>query len=280
MDKLNIFLDTTDYSQELNDFTDEVVVMSVDPTSYIYLGFHKPFNQLYLYMTTPNGVKEKFTVEYWDGSSWVSVLNLDDDTKSLTRSGFIKWQEADDNTTIEKNTINSIENYFYRISPDARVGIDVKGIGIIFSQDRDLYNTRARLDDSDSRLAVTGKDEDYMNVHLDVVDEIVQEIRREGIKKYQSENDPTRLKYYRNITKWDLFDVEEVKLAAKNLALANIYFNLSDSPEDKYFSEAVRFKDYFYKYIDDAMVSLDRNNDGRLQQSENIKPIKVGRMSR
>ena len=97
---------------------------------------------------------------------------------------------------------------------------------------------------------------------------------------YPSENEPERLKYYRNITEWDLFDIDEIKHAAKALAISKIYYTLSDNTEDKWDQEARRFNSQYIKNMDMAHVSLDKDNDGKLQQFENIKPVKQNRISR
>lgn len=279
-EKLNVYFNSTNYSEELTDFLEETQALTITNSDYIYFGLNKPFNNLYFYYDTPNSSKVSFTVEYYDGSSWQNVINLNDDTKKQTRSGFVSWQEADDNTDIEEVEINSITQYWYRFQPASTVNITAKAFGVIFSQDRDIFQTRPVLNDTDFRTAVVSSDTDYMRVHLETKEDIIQNIRNKGIKKYQNEDDPDRLKFYRNINEWDLFDIDEVKVAAKNLALAKIYYSLSDNIDDKWYQEATRFNDVYNHSIDYAMVSLDKNNDGKLQEFENIQPIRNSRIMR
>ena len=79
---------------------------------------------------------------------------------------------------------------------------------------------------------------------------------------------------------WDLFDITEIRQAAKNLAVSNIYYSLSDSPDDKYEKEAVRFRVKYERNIDLAHLSLDLNNDGKQQVNEVLKPSKTMVMTR
>lgn len=280
MEKLYIKHSTEDYTEELGDFLEEVQLLSITPSEPLYFGKEKPFNNIYLKYDVPLLSKISFNIEYFNGTTWVSVLNLNDDTKRQTRSGFISWQEADDNTKIEKTTVGSVETFWYRLVPESQSDVTLKAVGVLFSQDRDLFQARPALDNSDYRMAVVGSDVDYDRVHLEVRQRIVQDIRNEGIRKYQSENDPDRLKVFRTITEWDLFDINEIREAAKNLALSNIYYTLSDAPQDKWDQEAKRFNTLYLKNFDLAWLSIDKNNDGKLQEFENIKRTKQSRMSR
>lgn len=280
MKNLNIRHLTNDYSEELNDFLEEDVFLTITTTDPLYFGKEKPLNNLYVNYTTASATKVEFSVQYHNGTSWVGVLNLEDDTKKQTRSGFVTWQEADDNTDIEEVDVDGITQYWYRLVPSNDTTVTLKAIGVLFSQDRDIYQARKALDDQDFKSAVVGSDTDYVRIHLEVKEQLIQDIRNEGILKYQSENDPERLKFYRNITEWDLFDIDEVKQAAKMLALSKIYSTLSDAIDDKWDQEARRFYSQYTKNMDMAHVSLDRDNDGKLQQNENIKQVKSTRMSR
>lgn len=280
MNKLNIRHSSNDYSEELNDFLSEDATLLITALDPLYFGKEKPFSNIYFKYGTASATKIEYSIQHFDGNNWVDVLNLNDDTKKQTRSGFISWQEADDNTTIEETMVDGVNSYWYRLVPASDVTVTIDAIGVIFSQDRDIFQTRPALNDSDFRSAVVGSDPDYMRVHLDVKQQIIQDIRNDGIIKFQSTNEPERLKYYRNITEWDLFDIDEVRQAAKNLALSKIYYTLSDAVDDKWDQEARRFNSNYEKNIDLAHVSLDRNNDGKLQQFENIKVVKQYRMSR
>ena len=274
------FNGSSDYTEELNDFLDESVALTIQNTEYLYLGRSKPFNQIFIQSSTPSATKVSFTVEYYNGSSWTEVLQLSDGTKKWTKDGFICWQEHDDNTDIEEITIAGKEQFWYRIQPSAQLDITLDAIGVLFSEDRILYQARPILDDNDYRMSVVSGDSKYTRVHLEVKDQIIQDIRNQGIIKYQSEYDPDRLRYYKSINEWDLLDLDEIKVAAKNLALSKIYFSLSDTTGDKWENEARRFGEEYYRILDLAYLSLDRNNDGKLQEFETMKKIKKSWITR
>ena len=270
----------TDYTEELNDFLDESVTLSIQNTEYLYLGREKPFNQIYIQSSTPSSSKISFTIEYYNGSSWESVLNINDGTKKFTRDGFICWQEHDDNTDIEELTLAGKEQYWYRLQPSAQLDITFDGIGVMFSEDRLLYQARPILDDNDYRTAVVGGDSKYTRVHLEVKDEILQYLKDQSIIKYESKTTPDQLRHIKSMNEWDLFDLTEVKQAGKLLALSKIYYSLSDTEGDKWELEARRFKEDYFTVMDVIYMSLDFNNDGKLQHFETMKRVKRSTMTR
>ena len=278
--RFTVIHSNNDYSKDLRDFTRKDVPMSIVSGEYLYIGLYKPFNNIYTYLTSPNITETNITIEYNDGNSWQEVEIVNDTTDGFSRSGFISWIEEDDNIDSVETTINGATKFFYRISSDQDLDMTVRAIGVIFSDDNDIFLESQILDNDRYRKRVVGTDSDYMRVHLQVKDYIIQEIRNNGIKKYNSENNDERLKFFRQITEFDFFDIQEIKLAARMLAMSNIYYKLSDEVDDKWQSEGDRYRQEYYRALDVAFVSIDFNDNGKLNDNENMKPIKNIRISR
>jgi len=271
---------TSDYSNELADFRSRTSNINVTIGNYLYVGYYKPINQVYFYLTSGNATETNLTLEKFTNTGWETVKMLDDSTYGLNQSGLIKWQEADNNDKQEETTILSQTGYYYRLSFSGDIDVTAKGVGIVFCDDKDIFLEEPVLDDERYRKHVTKGESDYMSVHLSVKRSIVQEIRNNGIIKYKDENREERLKFFKNITEFDLFDLDEIKQAATMLAVSNIFYKLSDTPDDSWEIKANRYKNEYYKSLNVALVSIDRDDDGELESHENLKPIQALRMSR
>lgn len=278
--RFTIIHSNTDYSKPLSDFIRKDSQLIVTSGEFIYVGLYKPFNNVYFNLTTPNPTETTLTIEQNTKTGWQSVMESRDGTDGMSRSGFISWTEEDDNRETIETTVDGKTMFFYRISSDENIDMLVRAIGVIFSDDDDIYLESPILDSERYRKRVVGSDTDYIRVHIQVREYLIQEIRNKGIKKYNSENDDVRLKFFRQITEFDFFDLDEVKLACTKLAMSNIYYKLSDDPEDNWKFEGDRYRQEYYRALDVAFISIDFNDDGKLDSSENMKPIKAVRISR
>lgn len=241
------------YSRDLADYLrNDVTIDYTLAEDFIYIGLYKPFNSLFAELTTP--IVANMSAEYWNGSSYQS-LNLDDDSVNLSRSGFIKWNKPSDWSA---NTVNS-ENLFYiRLSFDASVQPVFKGLNIVFSDDQDLL--KEVRDIMDFRAA---GDSSFIAYHVSSRDQIVQTLRNGGDFKRRLEEE-----FYRNLTKWDLLDIGEIRQASKFLTLSKIFFDVSENNEDKAY---IRYRDYLAKFGEAFKLfrlSLDKDDDGEADRTE------------
>lgn len=277
-DYYNIVINGTDYSKSLASFIKKEESITFVSGEYLYVGFYKPFNNAYIYMTTANSIETEMNVEYYNGNNWLSVHDLDDRTYGLSESGLVSWRQYDDNLTFKETEVNGDKRFWHRFSFNADITATFKAIGVIFSDDNDIRLEAPILDSDRVRRSVVGSDVDFMKIHVQARDYIVQEIRNNGIKKYNDE--PNTVKFFRQITEFDLFDLSEIKLAARMLAISNIYYKMSDETDDKWQYEGERYRKEYQRALDIAYVSLDRDDDGELDTTENLQPIKPLVMSR
>ena len=268
MDDLGTF---TDYSLESANYGKDSITLNIASiTDYLYFGFEKPINSIYIDITTPNGASGSSTLEFYDGSTWQDVVNKNDDTLGLFRSGFIQWDRAQ--VDQDKNEVNSIEKYWYRLKPSLdRIGLVVSGISLIFSDDYELSLEQPYINDSE----FLGDEVSHIKTHAAVKREVLQKFRNKDYKKVDNVTGEIE-----DITVWDLHDIQEVKLASTYLALSKIYFQLSDSPEDTWAVKSKSYNDKFIKYIQIARVSLDKNDDGIIDTVENKPFVKTRFLSR
>lgn len=240
---------------------DTFVLPMVAAEDYLYVGLYKPFQQLYVNLKVASSTSGSFTAEYWDGSTWNNLENFLDLSQQFTRSGFLKWTKPEDDWA--KTTVNGDELYWVRFKPSADFSgtTEVQGLNILFADDKDLVNVFSKI------LDMLGSLTSFVTYHQNARDDIIQAIRNKG----NATKDSAKLGALKNISKWDLLDASEVKQGAVYACLANIFFEVSDDVEDKWYQ---RHKDYLKKSADALelfYLSIDKNDDGKGTSSEVVQ---------
>lgn len=110
----------SDNSRQLNDYLRESVEINLESADFHYIGLYKPFSSVYIEMNELNvNLTSSLTLEYWNGTIWVALPNLKDDTINLQRSGFIEW-EFNDRTSVTdtwiESAVDSTSKHWIRIS--------------------------------------------------------------------------------------------------------------------------------------------------------------------
>jgi len=249
-----------DWSVEANDYgRDSFVIPLVAAEDHLYVGLYKPFKEVYLELKVLNVIANDLTAEYWNGSTWNNLSEFLDDSKGMTRSGFLSWAKPDDWVA---TTVNSDSMFWVRFVPSVDITgtTEVQGLNIVFADDQDLVNEFSNV------LSYLQSLSSFISYHQSVRDDIVQSLRNKGNVKTNSSAQTLK-----NITKWDLLDTEEIKLGAVYGVLSKIFFQLSDDPEDKWYQ---RHKDYENKCkeaLELYSLSLDLNDDGKDDKSEMVR---------
>lgn len=259
----------TNHTENAADFLRDTFSITLNSSEdYLYIGFAKPFNTAYIALITANTNSNTLNAEYYNGTSWVS-LELTDESKGLTRSGFIYW----DKSNMKSATINSIEKYYIRLRPSAtHTATTIRGINLIFADDNALKQEFFEIDNE--TLLPSGEDSHLVN-HVGARNAIVQLLRNKGYLK-QSDNQ-TALK---QITQWDLMDIFQVKQAAVMLTLSKIFFMLSDSKEDTWWAKYEEYQDKFEESFELVKLTIDQNDNGLNDVEETNEPFKVQRWLR
>lgn len=251
-----------DYTDEAADYLRDTFTLGmVALEDKLMIGFSKPINALYVELETV-GTASKLSGKYWNGTAWVELEGFYDDSKGLSRNGFVQW---DRNQTDEaKTTVDSKEMYWYQISIDADSSAEVTGLNIVFN---DLEDLKSEFWDVVDLLPenVTSPIGYLVNAR----NYIVQKLRTKG---YNAGGEL--------LSPWDILNIEEVRQASTYYALHKIYFNNSDEPEDAYDLKSAYFKAEAEKIINSLAVSVDDNDNGLAEAPEVLRTSKSFKLTR
>ena len=247
-----------DYSLEARDYLRDIFTLDyTEAEDYIYLGLRKPFYQTFVELST-FGSGLSLSVEYSTSGGW-SSLGFQDDTKNLSRSGFIKW-DLSTSDTWAASTIDSQEKYWLRIKLGADSSMDILGWNMVFSDDNDLLAEVRQI----NKYLAKG-DTTFIAYHTASRNEILQNLRNGGNATQQNTTDAPEL-----LDQWDILKPEEIRQASKYLTLSKIFFDASSETEDKDYQRYVDYKNEFGQAFKLYYRSIDQNDDGVLQDTEKM----------
>jgi len=262
-----------DYSNELLQFDrDTASFTMIAAEDFIYIGFYKPINNIYVELGAANTNAATLSVKYYNGSAFTAVSGQFDDTKAFNRPGFITWDRGlDKSTNLEaKTNVNSVERYWYQISISAdSSAMVVNGLNIVFSDDQDLKRV---IYEYDKYLPNT--ETSHILSHLAARDEIVQTLNLQGKYKVDASTDR-----YEDISSFDLLDISEVKLASTYLVLSYIFMSVSDQVDDQYLQKSKIYRNMYDKIINVMNIKIDEDDDGKYDKQER-NAINYGFISR
>lgn len=271
-DFLDIFINSTKVTQELENYAIDAITATLTTSDFVYVGFYKPINAIMIDLEQRNTNASNIRVDYWNGQAWIE-LNTVERTKGLTEAnGHIKWARNIEDQAV--NTVETIEQYWYRISVDADTSeIIINGINLVFSSDSDVkefennyVNDARRYPKGRSTLGI---------YHQAARRHIIQDLRNEGKVIY---NDDDRQELI-DINIFDLLDYEELRLASTYLVCSKWLSNMSDDPEDTYSTKAKEYYELYSKAYNVFILRLDKNNDGKADDNEKNNII-VGKIRR
>lgn len=250
----------------------------VSAEDYLYVGLYKPFNSIYVEMATANTNANTLALEYFDKDALAfTSLDLLDESKGFTRSGFLTFQkpvDAQNQNAWATTTVNGDELYWIRLKPSAdhSVGTIVQGLNIVFSNDDDLVEERSNIVSKHASNQPTGS---WILKHQAAKKEIIQKIRDKGNMKFRSNDNRPHLRFA-DINEFDLLDFTQLRQASKFLVLSKIFlFELSDEEDDKYFMVGKDYEDKFKSAMEVFFLSLDKDDDGIQDASEYQEFINV-----
>lgn len=247
-DKATVF---ADYSYKMASYgKDTVVIDLTSATDYLYIGFHKPINSLYINHLTKGLLESSIVLECYTDSGYTTITELSDDTLGLARSGFIKWSNPN---VQSKHSVDGSELFWYRVKAnDDRENLELAGVNLVFADDYELELEQPYIANSE----FLSNQSSHVKIHAASRNEIIQYFRNKDYVKIDSNG------VKQNINAWDLHDIEEVRQAAVYLAISKIYGNMSDSPDDIWASKSDMYLGKYGRAIQLASLSLDTNDDG------------------
>lgn len=260
----------SDHTEAAADYIRDTFSIDLSSTEdYLYIGFFKPFGSTFVALSTANVNVNTLNAQYWNGTSWTSLV-LTDESKGLTRDGFLLW----DKTNMKSTTVNSKEAFYIRLRPSAdHSATVVRGINIVFSDDNAL---KAEFFDIDNPQLLRAGETSHLVQHVAARNTIIQQLRNQNYKKRTAgTTNPLE-----EITEWDLMDIFQVREASIMLTLSKIFFMLSDSPEDIWWAKYSEYQKRYQQAMNLATLSIDSDNDGEEDANENAEQYENARWTR
>ncbi len=256
----------TNFSSDAHDFKRDTFSATLTTDDFMYVGYHKPINALYIAMTTPNTITSSMSFEYYSDSGWVA-LEVSDDTKALIRDGFVNWTRVTDAAEI---SIAGISACWIRFAANDDIDpVTFQAINLLFSDDNDMCSEVPAL--VDPCFYPSGQTSHLLQ-HSATKNYIMSRLRSLGYIKQTASGEE-------NINEWDVLDVFELKQAAMYHAIAQIYFNLSDDVDDQYWNKYKEYFDKFEEAFSLGQLRIDGNDNGQVDLSEK-RPVKTIRWGR
>jgi hypothetical protein len=255
----------TDHSSEAQDYLRDNIELSFGAADKLYVGLYKPFNSVYIELDA-SVPATSLSFKYSAGSSVFSPLEVMDDTKGLSRSGFMSWNR--DIEEWKEDTINGQKLFWVEITFNGAYTANFKGLNIVFSSDYEMELKNPFVMDY-----LPKNDTTFIRYHVAARNEIVQLLRNGGYIKMPTGSDNlffNSLQDRQDITKWDLLDIGQIKEAATFKALAAVFFNESRNIEDKEYALYRQYQGSFGQSFKLFYLSLDTDDDGKTDDIEKL----------
>ena len=257
---LKIFFNTVDKSSELENYLLDPVTFTFNDYDEISVGYYKPINSVFMELNQKNTEESKLQVYYYNGTSFISTT-VKDETKGMSRSGFLKWGRNLENEV--KSTVNGVEAYWYKLKVDVATSeLILAGINLVFSSDLDLTEEYPSIMEYLPENKIS-----FINFHVASRKDILSYFRTQG-KLITDSNSSESIASTKLVDQFDLLNYEEVRDASKFLTLAKIFYWVSDAVDDKWYQKAKGFEAKYGEKISLVNLSLDSNDDGKADATE------------
>jgi len=255
-----VILNATEVTQYTRTPSGDLLPFELTASDKLYLGFYGKFTSRYFDFDTLNATGTVVSVKQWDGTAFVPVEDVIDQTVGFTRSGFLSWQNTD---RWEKSAISPIDDkelYWVEVTVNSTldVGTTLQSLVNIFC-DTDLLRAFYPEIVTDPRYLPTGRD-DFMEQFIAAKDGIVLRLKQDGIIQDESQ----------------IIDINQVAVAAANYTAYLILFPIArDEGDEETLSRA--FSEY-NRQLNSSHKSFDLNKSGKIDESEeNIGTVYIQR---
>lgn len=259
-----------DLSFKLKDFGTPAVALTLTGASPIEIAYRKPFKQLFIELDEKNQVGGELKLEVWNGTGWALVHTTIDETEDFTKSGFIffekpsYWKEDDG---IFKARIYSTVDHANQV--------EVRGIGVLLSNDLDLEGVRSNI------VSKLNDGKSWVVKHEQARKDIIQLLRNRGNRVVRNGDKYNQLVTegirFADLTEFDLLEPTQLRQASLYKVLSMIYLDeLSDSEEDKWERQGWRYYKRFTEMMNVFYLQIDVNDDGVASDGETQNVTSTG----
>jgi len=250
-----VVLNTTEVTDALVKPNSTPLTTALLTTDFLYVGFHGRFASRYFQVGTVNAVVSTLTAQFWDGTNWVAVDDLVDQTSLggavFAQSGFISWQNKDNWVQRSITGIDTdIELYWIRFSVSVNLTgtTSLRSVLNIFSDDAMLTVYAPELI-SDANYLPSGKT-NFLDQHVAAKDYVV--LRLKTRKAIDDES--------------QVIDINNVSMAAVYACAWLILAPIATSDASKELRDTM--KAAFEEEVSKVTFAVDQNGDGQVDESE------------
>lgn len=262
------FTDVSLANQDL----DQTIDARLSTTDYFYIGQKCPFTNIYAWAhSTVNSIDADLTVQYWNGTEWVSAVDLLDGTKTgvdtLAKSGNIMWaldidhnwqmipDPTDANSPTEMQTLKIYNLYWIRIKASAQLSAStaLKEITYAFTTTNQLNNHDIEINNYFPAFE-TGKT-DWIKEIVTASKMVTLDLRAKGLLEHWGQ----------------LITYEDIHIATNYKCLELIYFSLGKNYDEK----RIEVQKMYEKALSPKRLTIDENMSGRIDSTEQNNIIRT-----
>lgn len=244
-------------TKQINKYKSDTYLMSMGISDAIYIASDFPLNHLYIKMgDVVNDINSSIGIQYWDGTNWISSVNLNDYTYAFSQSGFIEFTpdrdeqwlmestKASGESITDLETITVYDKYWMKITVSATLkdNIELQWIGNKFSEDEDLYSEYPIFNDNTFLTSFEAGKSTWEEQHIKAAEIIIQDMKRKNII----------------IGKEQILE-RDILSPASISKVAEIIFNAFGND---YNEQRQHAKDEYLRRMDLSKYSVDTNNNG------------------
>lgn len=257
-----VLLNSTEITGFLNKPNSTNYVTALQTTDALYLGLHGRFACRYFQVGVANAVVSTLTVEQWDGSAWVAVDDLVDQTSvggaTLAQSGFISWVNKSTWVQSTQTGVDAdVSLYWVRIKVSANLTgtTALKSILNVYSDDQLLAAYFPELV-SDANYLPSGKT-NFLDQHVAAKDLVVLRLKQRKMIDDESQ----------------IIDPNDVAIASVYAAAKLILQPIATSEDSK--TLLVMAAGGFDAEIGKVSFSVDQDGDGIVSELETVQSFSV-----
>jgi hypothetical protein len=244
-------------TKQINKYKSDTYLMSMGTSDAIYIASDFPLNHLYIKMgDVVNDINSSISIQYWDGTNWISSVNLNDYTYAFSQSGFIEFTpdrdeqwlmestKASGESITDLETITVYDKYWMKITVSVTLknNIELQWIGNKFSEDEDLYSEYPIFNDTTFLTGFQTGKVNWEEQHIKAAEIIIQDMKRKNVI----------------IGKEQILE-RDILRPASVAKVAEIIFNAFGND---YNEQRQHAKEEYLRRMDLSKYSVDTNNNG------------------
>lgn len=275
---MRVIYNTTDISQEVNDYYSGSKSLAILNTETLYIGDRHPFNFFYIKSSgTTQSVASSLGISYWDGTEWKNAVEVIDETSSaskpLAQSGYISFTPDKrygwfrESTNDGGETVNGLttfciyDHFWIRINPTNSLSTTtIDWIGRKFSDDNDLGTEYPSLVRTAIKTSISAGKTNYEEQAIRAYDIIVNDLISNKLITDGNQ----------------ILDRNQIKLTSVAKVAELIFSMLGDDYED----QRINANKEYVKRLHNCIPKIDINNNASIDIVEDDRRVYTGRLSR